>query len=83
MARRRGGLPLNNLAYSDQLGAPRVITDAAGSQVWAWDGDPFGNKTPTGMLTFNQRFPGQYPEDYFFCSERGKALTGCCPDAAA
>lgn len=48
--------------FADQLGAPRAIADAAGAQVWAWDGDPFGNVATTGSLTFNQRFPGQYAD---------------------
>lgn len=48
--------------YADQLGAPRVITDATGAQLWKWDGDPFGNVAPTGTLTFSQRFPGQYAD---------------------
>ena len=25
-----------------------------------WDHDPFGNGLPTGRLTYNLRFPGQY-----------------------
>lgn len=48
--------------YADQLGAPRAITNAVGVTQWAWDGDPFGNVAPTGSLTFNQRFPGQYAD---------------------
>ena len=27
---------------------------------WSWDPEPFGNSQPTGTLTFNHRFPGQY-----------------------
>jgi RHS repeat-associated protein len=28
--------------------------------VWHWDHDPFGNGAPTGNITYNLRFPGQY-----------------------
>ena len=49
--------------HSDQLGTPRVVT-AAGSATpiwnWAWQGNPFGEKTPTASLTMNLRLPGQY-----------------------
>ena len=44
----------------DHLGAPHQITNASKSVVWLWDHDPFGNGAPTGSLTYNPRFPGQY-----------------------
>ncbi|MBF0474981.1 MAG: RHS repeat protein [Deltaproteobacteria bacterium] len=44
----------------DHLGAPRSIVDTTGATVWKWDKDPFGNGAPTGTLTYNLRFPGQY-----------------------
>lgn len=44
----------------DHLGAPRQITNAGQQVVWRWDHDPFGNGAPTGSLTYNLRFPGQY-----------------------
>ncbi|MBF0525438.1 MAG: RHS repeat-associated core domain-containing protein [Deltaproteobacteria bacterium] len=44
----------------DHLGAPRSIIDSTGAYVWKWDRDPFGNGAPTGTLTYNLRFPGQY-----------------------
>ncbi|MBF0526410.1 MAG: hypothetical protein HQK56_15100 [Deltaproteobacteria bacterium] len=50
----------------DHLGAPRYIMDSSGAIVWKWDKDPFGNGAPTGSLTYNLRFPGQY-----FDSETG------------
>ncbi|MBF0525442.1 MAG: RHS repeat protein [Deltaproteobacteria bacterium] len=50
----------------DHLGAPRSIIDASGATVWKWDKDLFGNGAPTGTLTYNLRFPGQY-----FDSETG------------
>ena len=46
--------------HTDHLGTPRYGTDASASQVWAWDSDVFGNGTPTGTITVNLRFPGQY-----------------------
>jgi RHS repeat-associated protein len=53
--------------YTDQVGAPRVITRATDNAVlWRWDqAEAFGvtppdqNPTGLGVFTFNQRFPGQ------------------------
>ncbi|MBF0526373.1 MAG: hypothetical protein HQK56_14915 [Deltaproteobacteria bacterium] len=44
----------------DHLGSPKSIIDSSGATVWRWDKDPFGNGAPTGTLTYNLRFPGQY-----------------------
>lgn len=62
-----GDLPVATLQPSgayfvapDHLGAPRQITNSTDSVVWRWDHDPFGNGAPTGGVTFNLRFPGQY-----------------------
>lgn len=44
----------------DQVNAPRVITDQSQTVLWSWNSDPFGNGQPTGSLTYNLRFPGQY-----------------------
>ncbi|MGH7046481.1 MAG: RHS repeat-associated core domain-containing protein, partial [Stellaceae bacterium] len=44
----------------DQLGAPHQIASAARVTVWHWDHDPFGNGAPSGSLSYNPRFPGQY-----------------------
>jgi len=46
--------------HTDHLGTPRYGTNSAGTQVWAWDSDAFGIGTPTGSVTVNLRFPGQY-----------------------
>ncbi len=46
--------------HIDQLDTPRVITNSSKTIVWQWNSDPFGNTTPTGSLTYNLRFPGQY-----------------------
>lgn len=52
--------------YADQIDTPRVITDATGKTVWAWDSKPFGETLPDAdpdkdglALHYNQRFPGQ------------------------
>lgn len=45
---------------TDQQGTPRVVTDAQQNVVWTWSSDPSGNGQPTGSLTYNLRFPGQY-----------------------
>ena len=62
-----GDLPIATISqgsiyaiYPDHLGAPHSIVNASGQQVWFWDHDPFGNGQPTGTLTYNLRFPGQY-----------------------
>ena len=45
---------------TDQLNTPRLVTDQSQAVLWAWNSDPFGNGNPTGSLTYNLRFPGQY-----------------------
>jgi RHS repeat-associated protein len=52
----------DTLAYlhPDQLGTPRLATDASRTTVWRYDGNAFGQTLPTGTLTVNLRFPGQY-----------------------
>jgi RHS repeat-associated protein len=47
--------------HTDQLNTPRLLTAAVdGTVAWSWDPEPFGNSQPSGTLTFNLRFPGQY-----------------------
>ena len=46
--------------HTDNLGTPRYGTSAAGSQVWAWDSDAFGNAAPSSSVTVNLRMAGQY-----------------------
>lgn len=46
--------------YADHLNAPRTIINASNAVVWRWDSEPFGTALPTGTLTYNLRFPGQY-----------------------
>jgi RHS repeat-associated protein len=46
--------------HPDHLGTPRYGTNSAGTQVWNWTSDAFGNGTPTGSVTVNLRMPGQY-----------------------
>jgi RHS repeat-associated protein len=68
-----GGTGTAELVYdiqSDQIGTPRMVTDANGNAVWQNDNtDPFGdnmpNQSPNGTGTqfvFNLRFPGQYAD---------------------
>lgn len=45
---------------TDQLNTPRAVTNASQTIEWNWTSDPFGNGQPTGSLTYNLRFPGQY-----------------------
>jgi len=53
---------VENVAYihTDHLFTPRLATGPAGAIVWAWEGETFGDVEPTGSLTLNLRFPGQY-----------------------
>ena len=59
--------------HTDHLSTPRAVTNSAGTVVWRWDSEPFGNgaanQDPDGNgVTFRLglRFPGQ-----FFLSGRG------------
>ncbi|WP_155767331.1 RHS repeat-associated core domain-containing protein [Acinetobacter gyllenbergii] len=46
---------------SDAQNTPRRLVDSANhAVVWAWDSTAFGLGNPTGSITFNLRFPGQY-----------------------
>jgi RHS repeat-associated protein len=51
--------------HADQLGTPRIVTDAANNLRWRWPNDPFGtlaaeeNPASLGVFTYNLRFPGQ------------------------
>jgi RHS repeat-associated protein len=57
-----GVLTASGLYYvhTDQIWTPRIITDGSHSIVWNRNSDPFGNGTPSGTLTYNLRFAGQY-----------------------
>jgi RHS repeat-associated protein len=47
--------------HPDHLGAPALMTDSTGTNVWAIEQRPFGDgATITGTATLNLRFPGQY-----------------------
>ena len=49
--------------HADNLGAPRSLLRASDmAEVWRWNSDPFGNALPTGSVTYNLRFPGQYAD---------------------
>lgn len=46
---------------TDHLNTPRRLVDSNNqSIVWSWDSTAFGLGAPTGSVTFNLRFPGQY-----------------------
>jgi len=52
---------LHLLRHTDHLGTPRKITRPSdNSLMWRWDPDTFGSASPSGTLTYNLRFPGQY-----------------------
>jgi len=53
--------------HTDHLGTPRLATNPAGTVVWRWEGEAFGqtlvNEDPDGdgnAVVMNLRFPGQY-----------------------
>ena len=46
--------------HTDHLNTPRLATNAAGVKVWGWEGEACGATVPTGSVTINLRFPGQY-----------------------
>lgn len=61
------GRPLAQIAagvvtylHPDHLGTPRFGTDAGRAVVWQWASDAFGTTSPTGAVTVNLRYPGQY-----------------------
>ncbi|WP_155757847.1 RHS repeat domain-containing protein [Acinetobacter beijerinckii] len=46
---------------TDHLNTPRRLIDSATHAIaWSWDSTAFGLGNPTGTVTFNLRFPGQY-----------------------
>lgn len=53
-----------NFIIDDDLGSPRVVADAGGSELWRWAKaeNPFGEQQPVTSFgfEFNLRFPGQY-----------------------
>lgn len=56
---------------TDQLDTPRAVTDSTQAVVWQWNSDPYGNGQPTGSLSYNLRFPGQY-----YDAETGHSYNG-------
>jgi RHS repeat-associated protein len=47
--------------HTDHLGTPQLLTNSAGTVVWAADYEPFGEATvTTATIENNLRFPGQY-----------------------
>jgi RHS repeat-associated protein len=58
-----GGTVTVSYVTADQLGTPRVVSDASGTTEWAWPyaGNAWGEQAPASNgYTFNLRFPGQY-----------------------
>jgi len=46
--------------HTDNLNTPRAATNGQGSKVWSYEGEAFGNTPPSGTVTVNLRYPGQY-----------------------
>lgn len=50
---------------TDKNNTPRMLFDnTANSVVWLWKSSAFGVGKPTGSITFNLRFPGQYYDEF-------------------
>jgi RHS repeat-associated protein len=49
-----------HVVFSDPIGTPCLIEDAAQRVVWRADLSPFGAAAVTGEIDFNLRFPGHY-----------------------
>lgn len=49
--------------HTDHLGTPRIASNSSATKVWEWKSDAFGNGVPTGTISVNLRFPGQYYDD--------------------
>lgn len=50
-----------NYVLADRLGTPQLATNSSAATVWNTTYQPFGTTpTPTGSITQNLRFPGQY-----------------------
>lgn len=58
------GTSIISYVTADQLGTPRVVTDASGATLWKWayKGNPFGEQAPVSATGYvlNLRYPGQY-----------------------
>lgn len=46
--------------HADHLNTPRLATSTNRQVLWQWNSDAYGMGQPTGSLTLNLRFPGQY-----------------------
>jgi RHS repeat-associated protein len=57
-----GGTTSETIRYlhSDHLNTPRLATNNQAQVVWRWEGSAFGDTAPTGTVTINLRFAGQY-----------------------
>ena len=50
-----------NYVLADRLGTPQLVTNSSAATVWSTTYQPFGTTpVPTGTITQNLRFPGQY-----------------------
>lgn len=56
----RGGIETVTYLHSDHLNTPRLGTSDVGAVVWSFEGNAFGDASPSGSRTVNLRFPGQY-----------------------
>jgi len=56
-------LPATSTLYyvhTDPLGTPQYVTNSSAATVWSAQYQPYGSTTPSGSITLNVRFPGQY-----------------------
>ncbi len=59
-----GGTASIGYVHADHLGAPRAVSNAAGTMLWSWPlkSNPFGEAAPVSSTGYvlNMRYPGQY-----------------------
>ncbi len=62
MVDNTGTVPSVLFVHADGMNTPRAITNSAGAVVWSWafSANAFGEQQPSGSVTFNLRFAGQY-----------------------
>jgi RHS repeat-associated protein len=58
----------------DWLSTPHIIQNSSKGQVWFWDHYAFGDNAPTGSLTYNLRFPGQYADSESGTNDNGARI---------
>ncbi|WP_372521572.1 RHS repeat-associated core domain-containing protein [Sulfuricaulis sp.] len=59
---KSGGTDTLSYLHADHEGTPRLATSATKAVVWRWEGNAFGDTSPTGSVTVNLRYAGMYAD---------------------